>query len=414
MTDSGPPPLRALFAERDYMAYWFSRWTAGFGGQVRGVVMGWQVYEISRRTEDVAHSAFNVSMLGLVTFLPMLALTLPAGEIVDRHDRRKVLQACYTIDLLTALALAAASFLSIISVPLLLAIAAVMGAVRAFWGPAQNALGPMLVPRALLPSAIAFNSLAWQSASIVGPTAAGFLLAGSPSLAYGTGLAMAAAAVACLLLVQREAKMPPPDGTRLALMREGLAYVWRQKVVFGSISLDMVAVLLGGVTALLPAFARDVLHTGPDGFGVLRAGTAIGGTLAGLYIANRPINSRAGVAILGGVALFGLFTIVVALSQSLWISVIALAGLGAADMVSVYVRQTLVQMVTPDHMRGRVAAVSGLFISASNELGEFESGLAARFLGVVGSALFGGVGAVAATGVWGFLFPDLRRADRLE
>lgn len=414
MTDSGPPPLRALFAERDYMAFWVSRWAAGFGGQLRGVVMGWQVYEISRRTQDVAHSAFNVSLLGLVTFLPLLALTMPAGEIVDRHDRRKVLQACYVVDLLNALALAAASFLNLVSVPLLLVIAAVMGAVRAFYAPAQNALGPMLVPRALLPRAIAFNSLAWQSSSIIGPAAAGFLLAASASAAYGAGLFMALVATLCLLTVRREAKMPPPEGTRLALIREGLEYVWREKVVFGSISLDMVAVLLGGVTALLPAFARDVLHTGPDGFGLLRAGTAVGGTVAGLIIAHRPINSRAGFAILGGVALFGVFTIVVAVSKSLWISVAALAALGAADMVSVYLRQTLVQMVTPDHMRGRVAAVSGLFISASNELGEFESGLAARFLGVVGSALFGGVGAVAATGVWGFLFPDLRRADRLE
>jgi hypothetical protein len=203
-------------------------------------------------------------------------------------------------------------------------------------------------------------------------------------------------------------------GSRWALMKEGLAYVWRQKIVFGAISLDLFAVLLGGATALLPVFARDVLHVGAQGFGLLRSAPAVGATFVALGLAIRPIRSRAGVFMFGGVAVFGAATIVFALSQSLWLSVAALAVLGGADMLSVFVRQTLVQLVTPDPMRGRVAAVSTLFIGASNELGEFESGVVARFLGPVGAAIFGGVGALIVTGLWARLFPDLRRADRLE
>ena len=198
------------------------------------------------------------------------------------------------------------------------------------------------------------------------------------------------------------------------LIKEGLTYVWRQKIVFGAISLDLFAVLLGGATALLPVFARDVLHVGPQGFGLLRAGPAMGATVVALWLAANPIRTRAGLVMFGGVAVFGLATIVFGLSKSLWLSVAALAVLGGADMLSVFVRQTLVQLVTPDQMRGRVAAVSSVFIGASNELGEFESGIVARILGPVGAAVFGGVGAVMVTGIWAWLFPDLRRANRLE
>ena len=197
-------------------------------------------------------------------------------------------------------------------------------------------------------------------------------------------------------------------------MKEGLAYVWRNKIVFGSISLDLAAVILGGATALLPVFAKDVLHVGPEGFGLLRASPAIGAALVAFYLAGNPIRSKAGIAMFSGVAIFGASTIVFGLSKSLWLSVAALAVLGGADMISVYIRQTLVQLVTPDHMRGRVATVSSLFIGASNELGEFESGVVARFLGPVGAAVFGGVGALMVTGIWAKMFPALRKADRLE
>jgi hypothetical protein len=203
-------------------------------------------------------------------------------------------------------------------------------------------------------------------------------------------------------------------GSRWTLIKEGLAYTWRNKIVFGSISLDLFAVLLGGATALLPVFARDVLHVGAEGFGVLRAAPAVGATLVAIFLASHQIRRRAGLLMFGAVAVFGAATIVFGLSQWMWLSVAALAILGGADMVSVYIRQTLVQLVTPDPMRGRVAAVSGLFISASNELGEFESGVAARFLGPVGAAVFGGVGALIVTGAWARMFPELRKADRLE
>jgi hypothetical protein len=278
----------------------------------------------------------------------------------------------------------------------------------------MTALGPMLVPRQLLPRAIAWNSLAWQSASIVGPAAAGFLIGASIGSAYCVTLGLYLAAAVALMLIAQATRPQAQAGSRLSLVREGLAYVWGHKVVFGAISLDLAAVILGGARALFPAFARDVLHAGPRGFGLLQAGPAIGATAVGLYLAAHPIRRRAGAIMFAGVAIFGAATVAFGFSRLLWLSVIALAILGGADMLSVFVRVTLIQLMTPDAMRGRVAAVSTLFISASNELGEFESGLAARFLGAVGAAVFGGVGALIATGVWARLFPALRKADRLE
>jgi hypothetical protein len=318
------------------------------------------------------------------------------------------------LEILIVGALAAATFTDSMTPGFLLVAAALFGACRAFFNPANTALGPMLVPRSLLPRAIAWNSLAWQSASIAGPAAAGLIIANSVGAAYLTSLGLYAGAAILALLIRANTRPEVNAGSRWQLMKEGLAYVWRQKIVFGAISLDMFAVLLGGATALLPVFARDVLHVGPEGFGILRAGPAIGATIMAVWLAANPIRRRAGLYMFGGVAVFGLATIVFGLSKSLWLSVAALAVLGGADMVSVYVRQTLVQLVTPDHMRGRVASVSSVFIGASNELGEFESGLVARFLGPVGAAVFGGVGALAVTGLWARLFPDLRRADRLE
>jgi len=412
--ESSPSSLRDLLRERDYVAFWLSRWMGTLGTQIQSVTMGWQVYALSRRTLSVDVSAFNVSLIGLVTFAPLLLLTLPAGETADRHDRRRILLICYLVEVALAGVLLAASWRGFASVPILLAVAVGFGAVRAYFSPALSALGPMLVPRRLLPRSIAMNSLAWQSASILGPALGGLLIAVSPAAAYGAALALYAAAIVASLRIRQNTKPVVQPGSRMALIREGLAYVWANKMVFGSISLDLAAVILGGATALLPAFAKDVLHLGPDGFGILRAAPALGATVVGLVIARRPIHRRAGPVILIGVAVFGAATVVFGASKLLWLSVVALAVLGGADALSVFVRQTLVQVVTPDAMRGRVGAVSGLFISASNELGEFESGLAARFLGVVGSAIVGGVGAVLVTPLWAVLFPALRKADRLE
>jgi MFS family permease len=412
---SAPPSARALFREGDYLRFWASRFMGSLGSQVQSVTMGWQIYAISRHSLGVAASAFNVSLVGLITFAPLFFLALPAGETADRHDRRGVLLLCYAGEIATVAVLSWAAFTGSATVPLLLASALAFGASRAFFSPAMTALGPMMVPRALLPRAIAWNSLAWQSASIGGPALGGLLVAISPGAAFAATLALYLAASLALLSIRRPTRPTVQPGSRLSLVKEGLVYVWTHKVVFGAISLDLAAVILGGATALLPAFAKDVLHVGAQGFGILRAGPALGATLVGLFLAVHPIRRQAGLTMFAGVAVFGAATVVFGLSRSLWLSVIALAFLGGADMLSVFVRQTLVQLMTPDAMRGRVAAVSTLFISASNELGEFESGVAARLLGTaVRAAVFGGVGALIVTGVWAKAFPALRKADRLE
>ncbi len=416
MTQVAPPhpSARALLRERDYLLFWASRWMGSLGSQVQSVTMGWQVYALSRRTLDVGHSAFNVSLIGLITFAPLFVLALPAGEAVDRHDRRRILMFCYAGELIAVGLLVGATLAGRATVPLLLWVSILFGASRAFFSPAMSALGPMLVPRALLPRAIAWNSLAWQSASIAGPAVAGLLIAFSPGVAYAVTLALYLGAALCLTLIRGVTQPVVQPGSRLALVQEGLAYVWANRVVFGAISLDFAAVILGGATALLPAFAKDVLHVGPEGFGLLRASPAIGATLVGVFLAARPVHRHSGLIMFGGVAVFGAATVVFGLSKLLWLSVAALAILGAADMLSVFVRQTLIQLMTPDAMRGRVSAVSSLFVGASNELGEFESGVVARFLGAVAAAVSGGALALMVTGVWAWLFPALRKADRLE
>jgi MFS family permease len=408
------PSARALLKERDYLAFWCSRWTGGFAAQIESVAMGWQMYALARQTRSVEESAFLVGMIGLAAFSPVFLLTLVAGEAADRYDRKKVLLLCFAGEMVSAGLLAVASWRGFASVPLLLVVAVGFGAARAFFAPSNTALGPMLVPRILLPRAIAWNSLAWQTAAIAGPAAGGLLVALSPTHAYATTFVLYLAASVAVVTIRATTKPETQPGSRWTLIKEGLSYVWRQKIVFGAISLDLFAVLLGGATALLPVFARDVLHVGATGFGVLRSSPAIGATFIAFWLAAHPIRHKAGLFMFSGVAVFGLATVAFALSRHLWLSVTALAFLGGADMLSVYVRQTLVQLVTPDPMRGRVAAVSSVFVGASNELGEFESGVIARFLGPVGAALFGGVGALIVTGVWARLFPALRKADRLE
>ncbi|CAN7214958.1 MFS transporter [Phenylobacterium sp. LjRoot219] len=407
------PSARALLKERDYLLFWGSRWCGAFAAQIQSVALGWHMYALARQTMSVEQSAFLVGMIGLAAFVPVFLLTLPAGEAADRYDRRKVALACLAGEMVTALVLTLAAWRGFATPALLLLVAALFGAARAFFAPANTAMGPMLVPRELLPRSIAWNSLAWQSASIAGPAVAGILVAISPAHAFVTALILYAVSALFVAAIRKNTKPERQAGSRWTLMKEGLAYVWRERIVFGAISLDLFAVLLGGATALLPVFARDVLHVGPEGFGLLRAGPAMGATVIALWLAANPIRSRAGGYMFGGVAVFGLATCVFALSKTLWLSVAALAVLGGADMLSVYIRQTLIQLVTPDVMRGRVAAVSSVFIGASNELGEFESGVVARFLGPIGAALFGGIGALGITVLWARLFPELRKADRL-
>jgi MFS family permease len=408
------PTLRALLAQRSYVRMWLSRLTGNLAGQIQAVALAWQVYAVARLSHSVAEGAFAVGMLGLASFLPMFLFALIAGETADRHDRRLIMAAANLVELACAGALCALAYTGSAALWPIYLIAAAFGAARAFFQPASSALGPTLVPRHLLPRAIAMNSLSWQLASVVGPTIGGLLVAGSSALAFG---AAGALFILSLLLLTTFASPPQTSvggASRLEQIREGLAYLATNRFVLGAISLDLFAVLLGGATALLPVYARDVLHAGSMGFGVLRAAPSVGGVTMAAVLSSRPIRRRAGVKMFLGVAGFGLTTVVFALSRSIALSVAALALLGASDMISVFIRQSLVQIRTPNEMRGRVAAVSSLFIGASNELGEFESGLAARFLGPVGAALFGGIGSLAVTGLWAGIFPELRRADRLE
>ncbi len=405
--------MRALLRQGDFVRFWLSRWTAVLGVQIQSVALGWHIYSIARESMDVPRAAFMVSLIGLVSFVPVLLLALPAGETADRYDRRTILKFTYAGEIGIAAMLMIATLTGNDSIPLLLGAAFLFGVCRAFFAPANTAMGPMLVPRELLPRAIAWNSLAWQTASIAGPAMGGVLVAWSTGMSYAAALFFYVIAGLTILLIRSNTKPEVQPGSRWALMKEGLVYVWTNKIVFGAISLDLAAVILAGATAMLPVYARDVLHVGPEGFGILRAGPAIGAAAMAFYLAAVPIRSKAGVIMFTSVAIFCVGTVVFGASRVMWLSVTALVILGAADMISVYIRQTLIQLVTPDHMRGRVATVSSLFIGASNELGEFRGGVVARFIGPVAAVVWGGVGALVVTGLWARLFPDLRKADRL-
>ena len=382
--------------------------------QIEAVTIGWQIYALARETRGVEESALLVGMVGLAQFLPLFCLSLFAGSTADRRDRRGIILACLALETLCVLVLLAVAFRPVPSFAVVFAVAAVFGGARAFLSPASSAFVPMLVSRPDMARAISLKSLSWQASVIVGPWFGGLLCAHSAALAYGVTAALYAGGVGVLLLVPSRGRPEPQAGSRIEQIREGLAYVWGNRIVLGAISLDLFAVLLGGATALLPAFATDVLEVGPTGFGLLRSGPALGAAAVALYLARHPLRRNAGPWMFWAVAAFGVATLVFAVSEHLWLSLLALAALGAADMISVYVRQTLIQVVTPDHMRGRVSSVSSVFISGSNELGEFESGVAARLLGPVGAVVFGGVGTIVVTGLWAWLFPELRRADRLD
>jgi MFS family permease len=407
-------PAAFLVRHRDFGLYWAALLLVNIAVQIEAVTIGWQVYDLARATRSIKESAFLVGMVGLVQFLPLFALTLYAGSLADRISRRLIVQASLVVEIVCVLGLVAVALEPDPRFSHIFAIAALFGAARAFLSPASSALVPMLVPREDMPQAISLKSLSWQGAVIIGPWIGGLLVALAPAAAYGAAAGLYAGGFAIILLIRTSTTPDRQPGSPLQQIREGLAYVWRNRLIFGAISLDLVAVLLGGVTALLPAFAADVLHVGPHGFGLLRSGPALGAAAMAAALVLWPLKRHAGARMLWAVAAFGFATVVFALSRNMILSVAALAALGATDMISVYVRQTLVQIVTPDHMRGRVASVSGLFISGSNELGEFESGIAARLLGPVGAAVFGGLGTIGVTGLWAWAFPDLRRADRLD
>ena len=397
------------------MVYLVTRAFGVLGTVAQSVTMGWQVYDLARAENGVAESALWVGLLGLATFIPLFFLALPAGVVADRYSRRHLLMACFAAEAVCAAGLVGAAVAGILTVNVLIAIALGFGVARAFRAPAGVALAPMLVPTPLLPRAIAWNALAFQIGTISGPALAGLVVAHwSSAHSYAVSLVLYAVPIVGLNFVRRSTTPRPQAGSRVERVKEGLRYIRNNRLVLGAITLDLFAVLLGGATALLPVFARDILHVGPQGFGLLRSAPAVGAAVVALVLASRPVHRRAGFSLFMGVAVFGMATIVFGLSKSFWLSLGALATLGGADMVSVYVRQTLVQIVTPDAMRGRVASVSFLFIGASNELGEFESGVTARIFGPVLAAVLGGVASLAVTGLWARYFPSLRRVDRLE
>ena len=406
-----PEPLRIPA----FRAFWLARLSTTVAQMAMVIIIGWQVYDIARHTMGLKEAALRLGIIGLVQFIPLFLLTLVTGWTADRVDRRWIARASVGLELLCAAALAWFAWTNSTTLPILYAVAALLGVARAFAGPALGALAPNLVPRQILPRAIALSSMAWQTGAIVGPALGGYLYAFRPEAPYAASALLFAIALIGLMTI------PPVSRTELthnknpwAQMIEGLKYVRRNRLVLGAISLDLFAVLLGGATAMLPAFARDVLHAGSEGLGHLRAAPAIGATLTAAFFSIRPLKTKVGAKMLVAVGVFGAATIVFGFSRSMPLSLVCLALLGAADMFSVYVRQSLIQLYTPDEMRGRVGAVSSLFISASNELGEAESGFLGALVGPVPAVIAGGFGALAVVLLWSWWFPELRLAKTLE
>jgi MFS family permease len=406
-----PEPLRVPA----FRYFWLARLATTMGQMAMVIIIGWQVYDIARETMGLKEAALRLGIIGIVQFVPLFMLTLVTGWMADRVDRRWISRASVALELGCALALAWFAWRQTTTLEILYAIAALLGVARAFAGPALGALAPNLVPRAILPRAIALSSMAWQTGAIVGPAMGGYLYAYHPYAPYAASAALFAIALAGLFAIGPVPRSELARGVNpWTQMVEGLRYVRRHRLVLGAISLDLFAVLLGGATAMLPVFARDVLHAGAEGLGHLRAAPAVGATLTAAFFSMRPLKHNVGVKMLAAVGVFGGATIVFGLSRWMPLSLACLALLGAADMFSVYVRQSLIQLYTPDEMRGRVGAVSSLFVSASNELGEAESGFLGAVIGPVPAVIAGGIGAIAVVLLWSWWFPELRLAKSFE
>ena len=396
-----------------YRLFWFSRLASVIATSGMVVVIGYQLYDLARSDYGmgISQAALLLGLLGFAQFLPIAVLTPIAGVVADRYDRRLVASASVAVDLGVATLLALATAGGKITLPLLFALAACHGIARVFLGPALSAIAPNIVPAALMPRAIAYSSMAWQIGSVVGPALGGLAFGMASALPYWAGAGLLAISCLGIFLI---GPLPPPPGSRdihpFRQVAEGFRFVRNERFLLGCVTLDLFAVLLGGATALLPVFARDILHVGPDGLGLMRAAPAAGSVLVALWLTQRPLVHNVGVKMLWAVAAYGAATIAFGLSRSFPLSLALLALLGAADMISVFIRNTLIQLNTPDEVRGRVSAISGLAISASNELGEMQSGLAAALLGVTGAVVFGGAGAIFVTIAWAFLYPEIRNA----
>lgn len=384
--------------------------------QMQAAAMAWQVYDAARaHGQSIAEAAFVLGLVGLAQFLPLLVLSLFGGQAADRYNRRLILTACVLSKATIAAGLAYASqFGPDVVIPAVFAAAIMAGATNAFMPPAASALLPMLLPREELPQGIAWGSLAFQSSLIVGPMVGMLLYGIAPMAAYLAAFALLLLGAALTLSLKPPKQAEVKDARTLGMIAEGLRYVWGNKIVLGAISLDLIVVLLAGAVALLPVFARDILHAGEAGMGILRSATGVGAAGVALWLAVAPMRRRVGMWMFAATIVFGLATIVFGLSQWLWLTALALAIAGGVDMISVYVRQTLIQLNTPDEMRGRVSAVSYVFISASNEFGDFEAGLMARIFGPVLAVTLGGIASIGASVWWMRLFPQLAKADGFE
>jgi MFS family permease len=417
-TSKDPSPTgRVAFTHPNFVSYTFARFLIVVALEMQSVAVGWQVYEITKRPLDLGY-------VGLAQFAPGFVLFLFAGHAADLLDRRKLLTSCYAGYGLCSALLLAISWRAPHSVHLIYVVLVLVGVCRSFSFPVSRAILPQLVPEEHFSNAIAWNSSTFQIATIAGPAIGGiaYALFRGPDAVYAIAVTVSILSTSLTLRIRPLPTSPEQKLAGRTLKREpislrtvlaGFHFIWNKKVILGSISLDMFAVLLGGAVALLPVYAREILHTGPWGLGLLRSAPGVGAALMAIAVAHRPIHRRAGLTMLLTVAAFGVFTIVFGISHSLILSLAALFLTGAADMVSVIIRATLIQVATPDEMRGRVSAVDMLFIGVSNELGEFESGLTAQWLGTVPAVVLGGVGTLLVIATWAWLFPELRKADQL-
>jgi len=403
--ESTGAPLGRLLQYPAFTRFLSARLLASVAVQMQTVAVGWQVYEITNNPLDLG-------LIGLSQFLPFVLLVLPAGHVADRHNRALILALCIALEFFCALALLVFTLSGLAVAWPVFAVMVVFGVARAFSMPAGQAIMPNLVPPSLFSRAVAVNSSTWQVSTIAGPAIGGIVYLAGPEVVYASVAGLLAAAFLFVIGVKTEKPARPDTPDTWHTLLEGLRFVWRKKVILGAVSLDLFAVLFGGAVALLPAIARDILHVGPDGFGWLRAAPGIGAAVVAMALAWRPLTRHVGAQMFAGVAVFGLATVVFGLSTNFLLSLVALVVIGASDMVSVYIRHMLVQLETPDAIRGRVSAVNAVFIGASNELGDFESGVTAAWWGVKPAVVVGGVASVAIAGLWMRWFPALRRIDR--
>ncbi len=397
----------AAFRHVGYRRYFFSRFLAYFAIQIISVAVGWQIYDLTR-------DPFDLGLIGLFQFLPSLVLILVTGSVADRYNRRMIMGICMVVSTLCAVALLMLTVTGLFSPWPVYAILVVFGIERAFLAPASQSLAPNLVPPEDLPNAIAWNSTSWQTAMIVGPVAGGLIYGFGSIAPYAVGVCFFAAAALMVFAIPKPAARSKAPVQSWETITAGFRYIKAEKVVLGAISLDLFAVLLGGAVALMPVFARDILDLGPWGLGLLRAAPGVGAVGMAVWLAAHPIRHRAGILMFTGVALFGLGTVVFGLSATPWVSIAALVVMGAADMISVYVREILITLWTPDELRGRVNAVNMVFVGASNELGEFRAGMMASGFGAVFAVAFGGAGTLLVSVLWALGFPQLRKIDTLD